>query len=72
MDDPFRNITERVRAFIGGEDGDFDELARDLFALQYEHVEPYRHLCESRGVTPKNAKTIAVIPAIPHHRVQGI
>jgi hypothetical protein len=61
MDDPFRKITERVRAFIGGEDGDFDELARDLFALQYEHVEPYRHLCESRGVTPKNADTIPAI-----------
>jgi hypothetical protein len=65
MDDKFTIITERVRAFIGGEDGDFNELARDLFALQYEHVEPYRHLCESRGVMPKNANTIAVIPAIP-------
>ena len=65
MDDPFRKITERVRAFIGAEDSDFDELARDLFALQYEHVEPYRHLCESRGVTPKNANAMAAVPAIP-------
>jgi phenylacetate-coenzyme A ligase PaaK-like adenylate-forming protein len=62
MDNKFKNITERVRAFIGGEGCDFDELARDLFALQYEHVEPYRHLCESRGVTPQNTDTIPAIP----------
>ena len=62
MDDNFTNITERVRAFIGGQDSDFDELARDLFALQYEHVEPYRHLCESRRVTPQNVGTIPAIP----------
>ena len=62
MEDKFKKITERVRAFIGGEGGDFDELSHDLFALQYEHVEPYRHLCESRRVTPQN---VGPIPAIP-------
>jgi len=62
MNDKFKTITDQVRAFIGGEDADFDELARDLFALQYEHVEPYRHLCESRGITPKNADPIPTLP----------
>ncbi len=62
MNDKFKKITERVRAFISGVDCDFDELARDLFALQYEHVEPYRHLCDSRGVTPGNADAIPAIP----------
>ncbi|MBI07813.1 MAG: hypothetical protein CMI30_00515 [Opitutae bacterium] len=62
MKDPFENITNRIRSFIDGGQDDFDDLAQALFALQYEHVIPYRNFCESRSITPGSSK---VIPAIP-------
>lgn len=63
MTDPFANITARVHAFIDGGPEHFDTLARDLFALQYEHVAPYRSFCESRGFNPTNFVSIPSLPA---------
>ena len=43
----------------------FDELALDLFALQFEHVSVYRHFCQARGVTPRSISAWTEIPAVP-------
>ena len=50
----------RLRAFItastpdpaGGHDGEFETLALELFALQFDRNAPYRRFCEARCVTP--------------------
>ncbi len=43
----------------------FSELALALFAHQYRHNEPYRSLCDRRGVTPDTSPTVETIPAVP-------
>ena len=62
MNQQFTEITERIHAFISGSHADFGTLARDLFALQFENVAPYRRFCESRGIHPNNSKTIPALP----------
>jgi hypothetical protein len=46
-------------------DDEFDVLALELFALQFEGVVPYRRLCEARGTTPQTVKSWRDIPAVP-------
>ncbi|MBI3877626.1 MAG: long-chain fatty acid--CoA ligase, partial [Verrucomicrobia bacterium] len=52
----FANYSRRLLAFIergtGAAESEFAVLARELFALQFMHVAPYRRLCEARGVGP--------------------
>lgn len=63
MENPFANITERVRAFIVGGPDNFDTLAQDLFTLAFEQVAPYRRFCKSRGITPATGDGIPALPA---------
>lgn len=46
-------------------DTQFNELALDLFALQFTHVAPYRAFCKSRRVTPDSITDWRQIPALP-------
>jgi hypothetical protein len=43
----------------------FDELARAVFAHQFERCEPYGRFCLSRGVTPASVREWRGIPAVP-------
>jgi hypothetical protein len=43
----------------------FNSLALELFALQFNHNESYRRLCEARGATPERIKKWDQIPAVP-------
>lgn len=43
----------------------FEKLARHLFDHQYRGNEPYRRLCDRRGVTPDTEPDVADIPAVP-------
>ena len=43
----------------------FNELASNLFALQFEHNTPYRRFCEDRDVRPETVADWRQIPAIP-------
>lgn len=43
----------------------FEELAREAFAFQYERIEPFRHLCEQRGVEPSSGLDWREIPPVP-------
>ena len=62
MNTDFSNIITSISEFIRGEGGTFDELAQELFAIQYERVHTYRRLCDLRGITPKNFRTIPAVP----------
>jgi phenylacetate-coenzyme A ligase PaaK-like adenylate-forming protein len=46
-------------------DAEFNRLAMAVFALQYEHVPPYRRLCEVRRIRPDTIERWESIPAMP-------
>ncbi len=66
-----QRLTEKVAAFIRRADegqtgeSDLDDLAREVFAFQFEHIEPYRNLCRREGRTPDRVKSWRGIPAVP-------
>lgn len=43
----------------------FEDLAVELFRLQFDHVPDYRLFCERRGVTPANLESWTQIPPVP-------
>ncbi len=65
----FTNLSRRLLAFIernpAADVAEFPTLAHELFALQFEHVAPYRRLCEARRVTPDKLADWRHIPAMP-------
>ena len=61
-------LVERLLAFLaqdGCTDAQFDALASDLFAYQYEHDEALRRFCQRRGVTPRRVASWRDIPPVP-------
>ncbi|RYZ11085.1 MAG: long-chain fatty acid--CoA ligase [Comamonadaceae bacterium] len=63
-----QQLVERLLAFIAQErctDAEFDALALDLFAFQYEHDAPYRRFCQRRGVMPRRVTGWRDIPPVP-------
>ena len=44
---------------------DFNQLALELFALQFKHNAAYRKICEARGLTPGVVEHWTQIPAVP-------
>jgi hypothetical protein len=57
----FKNEPPRA----SGYEIDFDRLALELFALQFENNSAYRKFCEGRRVTPMVVKHWWEIPAVP-------
>jgi len=60
-------VEDRIRQFIeapGGE-AQFNALARDVFAYQYENVALYRRFCDLRGSGPARVSSWRDIPALP-------
>ncbi|MDR0786298.1 MAG: long-chain fatty acid--CoA ligase [Gemmatimonadota bacterium] len=47
------------------DDQGFDQLAREIFACQFENGAIYRAFCERRGVTPAAVESWLDIPAVP-------
>lgn len=45
--------------------GELDALAREAFAFQYEHLEPYRRLCAGRGASPGTVGGWREVPMVP-------
>lgn len=59
-------ILERVTRYLTSpEAGSFDELALAAFAYQFENIEPYRLLCQRRGVTPETVADWRQVPPVP-------
>jgi hypothetical protein len=46
-------------------DAEFNVLALELFALQFNSNAPYRRICESRGLKPGKVGHWSAIPAVP-------
>jgi len=47
------------------EDHAFNELALELFALQFKYNPAYQKICSGRGLTPKDIRDWAQIPFVP-------
>jgi hypothetical protein len=59
-------IVERVTRFLTSPQSDsFEDLALAAFAWQFERVEPYRRLCERRGVSPRTVRDWRQVPPVP-------
>ena len=58
----FKEMAARVSAFMDRDTGDFEEISREMFALQFEHITPYRNFCEELGVTPDSRLPVPAIP----------
>ena len=59
-------MIDRIETFIADlESANFEDLARQAFALQYEGIAPYRRLCDRRGTTPETLTDWRDIPLIP-------
>jgi hypothetical protein len=59
-------IRDRLARFI--EDpasASFEELALEAFAFQFERIEPFRRLCEGRGITPGAVADWRRVPPVP-------
>ena len=70
----FDDIAQRVLDRIASDpdpfaaladDAPFEELARAVFAFQYEANPPYRAFCDRRGRTPDSVARWQEIPALP-------
>ena len=59
------NLRSRLLEWMRGGDGNFAEIALEVFAHQFEHNIPYRKYCEALGKSPKNVFTWREIPAVP-------
>ncbi len=59
-------MIERVTRFLTSPQSDsFEDLALAAFAWQFERVEPYRRLCERRGVDPGVVTDWRRVPPVP-------
>jgi hypothetical protein len=59
-------IVDRVTRFLTApESASFEALALEAFAWQLERVEPYRRLCERRGLDPAAVTDWRQIPPVP-------
>src|SRR5438105_13119004 len=69
----FEDFAARLREFMQAsesterDDGatESNELALDLFGLQFKNNAGYRRFCEARGNSPDSVSTWIEIPAIP-------
>ncbi|MEM8963026.1 MAG: hypothetical protein AAGD38_16200 [Acidobacteriota bacterium] len=60
------DIKTRIARFVDDPtSADFATLALAAFAFQYEHIEPYRNLCDARGIDPTRLDDWRAVPAVP-------
>jgi hypothetical protein len=59
-------IVERVTRFLTEpQSAPFEELALAAFAFQYERIEPFRRLCQGRGLSPATVADWRQVPPVP-------
>ena len=57
-------LTQKIRDYILTQKGDFNRLALEVFAHQYQHCQPYQHYCRQLHKTPEQIDTWQQIPAV--------
>jgi hypothetical protein len=71
MDKTAIDLQQRVLALMARgvaqptSDEEFDQLARDIFAFQYERCAPYQAYCQQLKLTPQTVTHWNQIPAVP-------
>jgi hypothetical protein len=62
-----RALDARILAYIDGvnDDSSFEQLAREVYAYQFERDPPYRRYCERRASDPSCVSSWRDIPAVP-------
>jgi hypothetical protein len=58
-------LKSRLLDWMRGGEGDFAEMALEVFAHQFGRNIPYRNYCEALGRTPENIASWHDIPAVP-------
>jgi hypothetical protein len=58
-------LENQIERFLRTGEGDFDALALELFAFQFERNLPYRAFCKATGRMPGMVKRWDEIPAVP-------
>jgi hypothetical protein len=58
-------LEHNLLSFFRNGPGDFERLALELFAYQYEKNRPYHAYCEIQGIFPETIKRWQDIPAVP-------
>jgi len=58
-------ILDRIASFVTDPASNFDELALEAFAFQFERIEPYRRMCEGRGAVPGAVTDWRKVPPVP-------
>jgi hypothetical protein len=58
-------IVERISRFLQSPQETFEELALAAFSFQFEQINPYRRLCEGRGITPASISDWRQVPMVP-------
>ncbi len=56
---------ESTRALAQHTDAEFNGMAMVLFALQHGRNQPYRKICEARGIKPNSVNHWSEIPTVP-------
>lgn len=62
------DLIERIAAFVARRDhpvAEFEALALEAFAFQFERIPPYRGLCERAGRTPATVTSWREVPLVP-------
>ncbi|HEX7836157.1 MAG TPA: hypothetical protein VF469_01775 [Kofleriaceae bacterium] len=66
-----QELCDKVAAFIRcggdspGSERELEALALEVFAFQFETIQPYRRLCLGMGRTPETVRSWRQIPAVP-------
>ena len=59
-------ILDRISRFVSDpQSASFDELALEAFAFQFDRIEPYRRMCEGRGMLPGTVTDWRQVPPVP-------
>lgn len=67
-DDVARSLDARIERLIAApsvDDAEFDAIAVDVFAYQYERDDPYRRYCDRFGASPAMVRSWRDVPPVP-------
>lgn len=59
-----KDLTEQIQHYIQGGDADFNALACQVFAYQYQYCQPYQAYCRQVNKTPAQVQTWRQVPAV--------
>lgn len=58
------SLTQKILAYMQNQQGDFNQLALETFAYQYQHCLPYQRYCQRLKKTPTEISMWKQVPAV--------